>query len=60
MRDVPKGAYEVDVTARQWAFSFTHAQEGGVTDSILVVPVNTAVKCNLTSKIDDVLLYQEA
>ena len=55
MRDVPKDAYQVDVTAQQWAFSFSHPTQGGITDSKLVVPVNTPVKCNLTSKIDDVL-----
>jgi cytochrome c oxidase subunit II len=53
MRNPPEGAYEIDVTARQWAWEFTY--QDGVTSSELYVPINTPVKLNLSTPIDDVV-----
>ncbi|MCP3984486.1 MAG: cytochrome c oxidase subunit II [bacterium] len=54
MRNPPENAYEIDVEARQWAWTFRYP-EGGVTSSELYVPVNRPIKLNLTTPIDDVL-----
>ncbi len=44
----PFGAYEVDVTARQWAWSFTYPN--GWTADTLHVPLGRPVKLTLTSE----------
>jgi cytochrome c oxidase subunit 2 len=54
MRSPPEGAYEIDVEARQWAWTFRYPKED-VTSSELYVPVNTPVKLNLSSPIGDVI-----
>ena len=52
MRNPPENAYEIDVTARQWAWEFRYPD--GVTSSELYVPIDTPVKLNLATPIDDV------
>lgn len=54
MRSPPADAYEIDVEARQWSWTFTYP-EGGVTSTELYVPVDRPIKLNLTSPDDDVL-----
>ncbi len=54
MRTPPDDAYEIDVVARQWSWTFRYP-EGGVTSAELYVPVNRAIKLNLTAPVDDVL-----
>jgi cytochrome c oxidase subunit 2 len=54
MRDVPDGAMVVDVTGRQWMWSF-HYPEEKIDTSEMVVPVNTPVRVNLTAPPDDVV-----
>jgi cytochrome c oxidase subunit 2 len=48
LRDVPKGAMEVQVTARMWSWSFEYA--GGKKSSVLYVPVGKPVKLDMVSK----------
>ena len=47
MSDVPKDALTVDVTAQMWKWGFKY--ENGKTADSLYVPVNKAIKLNLTS-----------
>lgn len=47
LRTVPKDAMEVKVKARMWSWSFEYPN--GYVSKQLYVPVNKAVKCNLTS-----------
>jgi cytochrome c oxidase subunit II len=54
MRRVPPNAMEIEVEARQWAWSF-HYPKAGITTSELYVPVDTPVKLLLTAPIDDVI-----
>jgi len=51
LRRVPQGALQVQVHAKQFAFTFEYP--GGRKDPALVVPVGSDVRCNVTS--DDVL-----
>ena len=53
-RDVPEGAYVVQVTGRQWAWSF-HYPDANVDSTELIVPLNVAVKLELTSAPSDVI-----
>ncbi len=48
LRNVPKGAMEVTVTARQWSWSFTYPN--GKTSNKLYVAVNKPVKVELVSR----------
>ncbi|MEJ2421215.1 MAG: cytochrome c oxidase subunit II [Acidobacteriota bacterium] len=48
MRHVPHDAMRVAVTAQQWSWSFKYPN--GKESSILRLPVNHAVRCNLHSK----------
>ena len=54
MRNPPADCYEIDVTARQWAWEFTYP-EVGVSHHELVVPIDRPVKLNLSTPIDDVV-----
>jgi len=54
MRRVPPDAMEIEVEARQWAWSF-HYPKADITTSELYVPVDTPVKLLLTAPIDDVI-----
>jgi cytochrome c oxidase subunit II len=54
IRTVPEGAMVVQVTARQWSWSF-HYPEEKVDATEMVVPVNTPVKVEITAPPDDVL-----
>jgi len=54
IRTVPEGAMVVQVTARQWSWSFNYPDEG-VNATEMVVPVNTPVKVEITAPPDDVL-----
>ena len=53
MRNPPEGAYEIDVVARQWAWEFNYPD--GVSSSELYVPIDTPVKLNLSTPLDDVV-----
>ncbi len=54
MRGVPDDAMVVKVTGKQWSWSFAYPEEG-VTSAEMVVPVNRAVRVELTAPPDDVL-----
>ena len=54
MRNPPADAYEITVVARQWSWEFIYPNEG-VSSSELYVPIDTPVKLNLSSPIDDVI-----
>jgi len=54
MRDVPEGAMVVQVTGRQWAWSFFYPEER-INTSEMAVPVNVPVKVELTAPPEDVL-----
>lgn len=51
---VPKDAYRVQVTGRQWVWSF-HYPDSGIDSTQLVVPANTDVELELTSMPTDVI-----
>jgi cytochrome c oxidase subunit 2 len=53
-RSAPEGAYAIQVTGRQWVWSFRYP-DSGVEATQLVVPANTAVKLELTSMPTDVI-----
>lgn len=48
MRDAPEGAMEISVDAKMWSWIFTYSN--GKRANILMAPVNTPVKLNMTSK----------
>ena len=54
MRDVPEGAMLVEVTGRQWSWSF-HYPEEKLDATEMVVPVNTPVRVSLTAPVGDVV-----
>ncbi len=54
MRRVPKDHMAVNVTGRQWAWSFSYPKEG-VDAQEMVVPVGTPVLVNLTAPPKDVI-----
>ena len=56
LRTMPEDseAHVVHVTGRQWSWEFQH-KDSGVTDSVLVVPKGTPIKCYLTAPVNDVL-----
>ncbi|MHC4443856.1 MAG: cytochrome c oxidase subunit II [Planctomycetota bacterium] len=54
MRQVPQDAMVVEVTGRQWAWSFNYPAEGIDTPE-MVVPVNNPIKCEIFSPPDDVI-----
>ncbi len=54
MRDVPEDAYVVECEGRQWYWTFRYPKED-VSSSELVVPVDTPIRVNLTSPVNDVL-----
>ena len=54
MRRVPPGAMEIEVEARQWAWSF-HYPKADITTTELYVPAGVPVKLLLTTPIDDVI-----
>ena len=54
MRQVPKNHMVVDVTGKQWVWSFSYPKER-VDASEMVVPVNTPVLVNLTAPPEDVI-----
>jgi cytochrome c oxidase subunit 2 len=47
-RKVPAGAIKVEVTGRMWNWSFEY-ENGKLSNDVLVVPINKAVKLNLFS-----------
>jgi cytochrome c oxidase subunit 2 len=49
-RNVPKGAYEVNVEGFQWGWNMTYPMEGIKTTNELRVPVNVPVKISLSSR----------
>lgn len=53
-RAVPPNAYVIQVTGRQWVWSF-HYPDAGVDSTELVVPENTDVKLELSSMPTDVI-----
>lgn len=54
MRRPPEGALEVEVTGKQWVWTF-HYPEENVDSTELVVPVGQPVKAIITSPADDVI-----
>ncbi len=54
MRAIPDDAMVVDVEARSWFWTFRYP-EHGISSSRLLVPVNRAVRFNLTAPEDDVV-----
>jgi cytochrome c oxidase subunit 2 len=54
MRDVPEGAMVVEVTGRQWAWSFHYPKEK-VDSMEMVVPVGEPVKVEITAPPEDVI-----
>ena len=54
MRDVPPGAMVVEVTGKQWVWSF-HYPEEKIDTSEMVVPVGVPVKVELTAPENDVV-----
>lgn len=45
-----KGYLNVDVTAQQFAFSFSYPEAGGLTSSVLRLPVGRSVKLHLSAR----------
>ena len=54
IRNPPADAYEINVTARQWAWEFNYPQEG-ISHHELIVPKDRAIKLNLSTPITDVV-----
>jgi cytochrome c oxidase subunit II len=54
MRDIPDDAMVVDVVARSWFWTFNYP-EYGISSDRLYVPINRAVRFNLTAPADDVV-----
>ncbi len=48
LRDIPEDAFEVDVTARMWDWTFDYAN--GKSDDTLFVPLGESVKLNIRSR----------
>jgi cytochrome c oxidase subunit II len=53
-RAIPRGAYTIQVTGRQWVWSF-HYPDSGVDSTQMVVPANTDIRLELTSMPTDVI-----
>ena len=53
MRNVPPDAMQINVIAQSWFWTFEYPDDKIVTDR-LVLPIDTSVRFNLSSKIDDV------
>lgn len=47
IRNIPEGAFEIDVTARMWAWEFSY--ENGIKTDTLYVAANQPVKLNMRS-----------
>jgi len=50
MADTPDEAIEVDVVGQQWWWEFTYPENGIITSGELVIPVDTDVVLNITSR----------
>jgi cytochrome c oxidase subunit 2 len=50
MADTPDEAIEIDVIGQQWWWEFTYPETGIVTSGELVIPVDTDVVVNITSR----------
>src|SRR5690606_34400236 len=50
LADTPDEAIQIDVIGQQWWWEFTYPDEGIVTSGELVIPVDTDVVVNITSR----------
>lgn len=49
VRTPPAGAYEIDVKAQKWSWTFEHPRYGASQANVLMVPVGVPVKLNMES-----------